>query len=154
MLITTRFDVEAPVETAWAYMLDVQKIAHCVPGASLTQVIDDRTYEGKIGVKVGAIEVGYKGRVTIEEMDESKHSVKIKAQGAETRGRGGASATATAELTANGSGTSVVMNTELAVSGVIAQFGRTGVMQEVAQRLVQRFANCINQELKTAAHAS
>ncbi len=154
MLITTRFDLEVPVETAWAYMLDVQKMAHCVPGASLTQVIDDRTYEGKIGVKVGAIEVGYKGRVTIEEMDESKHSVKIKAQGAETRGRGGASATATAELTANGSGTSVVMNTELAVSGVVAQFGRSGIMQEVAQRLAQRFASCINQELKAAAHAT
>ena len=55
MLITTRFDLEVPVETAWAYMLDVQKMAHGVPGAALTQVIDDRTYEGKIGVKVGAI---------------------------------------------------------------------------------------------------
>src|ERR671923_1900936 len=150
MIITTRFELGVPVDAAWAYMLDVQKIAHCVPGASLTQVIDDRTYEGKIGVKVGAIEVGYKGRVTIEEMDESNHSVKIKAQGAETRGRGGASATATAELTASASGTSVVMNTELAVSGVIAQFGRSGIMQEGAQRFAQRFASCINQELKTA----
>lgn len=154
MVITTRFELAAPLETVWAYMLDVQKIAHCVPGATLTQVVDDRTYEGKIGVKVGAIEVAYKGRVMIEELDAAKHSVKIKAQGAETRGRGGASATTTADLTATDTGTSVVMNTELAVSGVIAQFGRTGIMQEVAQRLAQRFASCVNQELKAATPAS
>ena len=105
-------------------------------------------------MKGGAIEGAYKGRVMIEELDAAKHSVKIKAQGAETRGRGGASATTTADLTATDTGTSVVMNTELAVSGVIAQFGRTGIMQEVAQRLGQRFASCVNQELKAVTPAS
>ncbi|HET9849255.1 MAG TPA: SRPBCC family protein [Candidatus Dormibacteraeota bacterium] len=153
MLITTRFELAAPLDTAWAYMLDVRKIAHCLPGATLFQVIDDRTYEGKIGIKVGAIEVGYKGRVTIEDMDESKHTVRIKAQGAEARDRGGASATSTAELSANGSDTIVVMNTELAVSGLMAQFGRNGIMEEIAQRLAQRFASCVNQELKAAPPA-
>lgn len=154
MVITTTCELEAPIERAWAYMLDVQKVAHCVPGATLTQVIDDRTFEGKIGVKVGAIEVAYKGRVTLEDIDEAKHSVKIKAQGAETRGRGGASATTSAELTPNGTGTSIVMNTELAVSGIVAQFGRSSIMAEIAQRLAQRFANCINAELKAAAAAT
>ena len=147
MLITTRFELAAPLETAWAYMLDVRKIAHCLPGATLTQVIDDRTFEGKIAIKVGAIEVGYRGRVIVEEMDESKHIVRIKAQGADTRDRGGASATSTAELNANGSGTIVVMNTELTVSGLMGQLGGNGIMQEIAQRLAQRFASCVNQEL-------
>src|ERR671925_1695758 len=132
MIITTRFELGVPVDAAWAYLLDVQKIAHCVPGASLTQMIDDRTFEGKIEVKLGPIAVSYKGRAAIEEVDEANHRVRVKAQGAETRGRGGASATMTAEVSPNGQSASVVMTTDLAVSGVVAQFGRTGVMQEVA----------------------
>jgi uncharacterized protein len=153
MVITTRFELGVPVESAWAYLLDVPKIAHCVPGASLTEVIDDKTYAGKVEVKLGPIGVSYKGKITLESVDETTHTVKIKAEGTETRGRGGASATMTAELQANGAATSVVMTTDLAVSGVVAQFGRTGIMQEVAQRMAQRFASCVDQELKTGAAA-
>jgi carbon monoxide dehydrogenase subunit G len=152
MLITTRFELGAPIDAAWAYLLDVQKVAGCVPGGSVTEVIDDHTYEGKIEVRLGAIALGYKGRVTLE-VDEANKTVVIKAQGNESRGRGGASATSTAKLTPNGDGTTVEMNTDLAVSGVVAQFGRTGIMQEVAQRLAQRFASCIDQQLKAAAPA-
>jgi carbon monoxide dehydrogenase subunit G len=153
MVITTRFELGAPIAAAWAYLLDVPKIAHCVPGASLTEVIDDKTYAGKVEVKLGPIGVSYKGRITIESMDETAHTVKIRAEGSETRGRGGASATMTAQLEPSDKGTAVVMNTDLAVSGVVAQFGRTGIMQEVAQRMAQRFASCVDQELKTAAPA-
>jgi carbon monoxide dehydrogenase subunit G len=116
-------------------------------------VIDDHTYEGKIEIKLGPIAVGYKGRVSLENIDEASHRLQIKAQGVENRGRGGATSTTTAQLTPNGQATSVVMNTELAVSGVVAQFGRSGIMQEVAQRLTQRFGSCIDQELKAAAPA-
>jgi uncharacterized protein len=153
LVITTRFDLEVPVDAAWAYLLDVRKIAHCVPGASLTEVIDDKTYAGKVEVKLGPIAVSYKGRITMESIDEAAHTVRIKAQGAETRGRGGASATMTASLEANGPRTTVVMNTDLAVSGVVAQFGRSALMQDVAQRMTQRFASCVDQELKAAATA-
>jgi uncharacterized protein len=153
MVITTRFELSAPIEAAWAYLLDVPKIAHCVPGASLTEVIDDKTYEGRVEVKLGPIGVSYKGRITIQSMDESAHTVSVRAEGSETRGRGGASATMTAQLQPSEKGTSVVMNTDLAVSGVVAQFGRTGIMQEVAQRMAQRFASCVDQELKTATPA-
>ena len=153
MVITTRFELAAPVEAAWAYLLDVPKIAHCVPGASLTQVIDDKTYEGKVEVKLGPIGVGYKGKIMIESMDAATHTVHVKAAGAESRGRGGASATVTAQLQPSEKGTAVVMTTDLAVSGVVAQFGRTGIMQEVAQRMAQRFASCVDQELKAATPA-
>jgi uncharacterized protein len=154
MVITTRFDLGVPVDTAWAYLLDVQKIAHCVPGASLTEVIDDRTYGGKIEVKLGPIAVGYKGRITLESVDPASHTVRIKGQGNEDRGRGGATATMTAQLEADGDVTHVVMNTDLAVSGIVAQFGRSTVMQEVAQRMTQRFAGCVEQQLKAATPAS
>jgi uncharacterized protein len=153
VVITTRFELGAPVEAAWAYLLDVPKIAHCVPGASLTDVIDDKTYAGKVEVKLGPIGVSYKGKITLESVDAATHTVKVKAEGTETRGRGGASAMMTAELQPSDQGTSVVMNTDLSVSGVVAQFGRTGIMQEVAQRMAQRFASCVDQELKTAAAA-
>jgi uncharacterized protein len=153
VIITTRFDLGAPLEAAWAYLLDVPKIAHCVPGASLTNVIDEKTYEGKVEVKLGPIGVSYKGRIMIESMDASTHTVHVKAEGAESRGRGGASATVTAQLQPSDKGTAVVMTTDLAVSGVVAQFGRTGIMQEVAQRMAQRFASCVDQELKAATPA-
>ena len=65
MVITTRFELGAPVDAAWAYLLDVQKIAHCVPGASLTDVVDDKTYAGKVEVKLGPIGLSYKGRIVI-----------------------------------------------------------------------------------------
>src|SRR2546426_11848957 len=153
MVITTRFELSAPIEAAWAYLLDVPKIAHCVPGASLTDVIDDKTYAGKVEVKLGPIGVSYKGKITLESVDETTHTVKVKAEGAETRGRGGASAVMTAALQPSDNGTSVVMNTDLAVGGVVGQFGRTGIMQEGAERMAQRFASCVDQELKTAAAA-
>src|ERR1700704_1707345 len=89
MGITTRFELAAPVESAWAYLLDVPKIAHCVPGASLTEVINDKTYAGKVEVKLGPIGVSYKGQITIESMEEATHTVSVKAAGNETRGRGG-----------------------------------------------------------------
>src|SRR6266581_3408171 len=116
MVITTRFELSAPIEAAWAYLLDVPKIAHCVPGASLTDVIDDKTYAGKVDVKLGPIGVSYKGRITIQSMDESAHTVSVRAAGSETRGRGGASATMTAQLQSSEKGTSVIMNTDLVVS--------------------------------------
>jgi len=154
MVITTRFELAAPVDAAWAYLLDVEKIAQCVPGASLTEVIDDRTYAGKIEVKLGPIAVSYQGRIALESVDATSHTVRIKGQGQEVRGRGGATATMTAQLEANGEGTNVVMNTDLAVSGLVAQFGRSTIMQEVAQRMTQRFASCVEQQLKAATAAS
>src|SRR2546430_17019982 len=124
MVITTRFELSAPIEAAWAYLLDVPKIAHCVPGASLTDVIDDKTYAGKVDVKLGPIGVSYKGRITIQSMDEWVHTASIRAEGSETRGRGGASATTTAQLQPRGKGTGVIMTTDVAESGVGARFGR------------------------------
>src|SRR2546425_12577118 len=98
MVITTRFELAAPVDAAWGYLLDVEKIAHCVPGASLTGVIDDKTYAGKIEIKLGPIAVSYKGRIALESVDVVSHTVRIKGEGAELRVRGEATATSRAQL--------------------------------------------------------
>jgi len=109
-------------------------------------VIDDKTYAGKVEVKFRAHRrFVQKARSPSRAWDAATHTVAIKAAGNETRGRGGASATMTAQLEPSEKGTSVVMNTDLAVSGMVAQFGRTGIVQEVAQRMAQRFASCVDQ---------
>ncbi|HYM50328.1 MAG TPA: SRPBCC family protein [Candidatus Limnocylindrales bacterium] len=148
MILTTTFQVDAPLSPVWTYMLDVPRIAHCVPGAQLTEVIDERTYAGKIEVKLGPIGVAYKGRLHLEEVDEEAHTVKLRAEGNESRGRGGASARVKASLSEADGKTTVIMESDVAVSGLVAQFGRSAIMQEVSQRLAQRFANCLEQELR------
>src|SRR2546427_7121456 len=143
MVITTRFELAAPIEAVWAYLLDVPKIAHCVPGASLTEVIDDKTYGGKVEVKLGPIGVSYKGRITIQSMDETAHTVSVRAEGSETRGRGGAAATMTGQLQPSGKGTNVIMNNELAGRRIIALIGRTSLMHAGALRMAQRVPSIV-----------
>ena len=152
MIVKTQFAVDAPLDVVWRYLLDIPKIAHCVPGAQLTEVIDEKTYGGKIGVKVGPIDVGYRGRIFLEHVDESSHTVQARAEGAEVRGRGGASATITSTMDTDAAGKTVVtMETDLGVSGIVAQFGRSGMIQDISQRIAQRFAACLEQELKATA---
>jgi len=150
VIITTSFQVDAPLDVVWRHLLDVPAIAPCVPGAQLTSVIDDRTYEGKIQVKLGPITVDYKGQVKIDEIDETAHTVNLKANGVESRGRGGAAATVRSELHAEGGRTVVTMQSDVAVSGLVAQFGRSAIMQDVSQRLAQQFASCLEQQLKAS----
>ena len=150
MIITTSFEVAAPLADVWSQVLDVPTIAHCVPGAELTEVVDDRTYAGKIEVKLGPIAVAYRGRLRIEAVDDATHEVRLRAEGNESRGRGGASATVTASLREVDGRTAVTMASDVAVTGIVAQFGRSAIMQEVAQRMAQRFASCLEQELRTS----
>ena len=150
MIITTSFQVDAPLDVVWRHLLDVPAIAPCVPGAQLTSVIDDRTYEGKIQVKLGPITVDYKGQVKIDAIDEAAHTVNLKANGVESRGRGGAAASVRSEMHAEGGRTVVTMQSDVAVSGLVAQFGRSAIMQDVSQRLAQQFAGCLEQQLKAS----
>ncbi len=151
MTITNRFSLDAPLDVVWRFLLDIPKIAHCVPGAQLLEVIDERTYAGKIGVKLGPIDIGYRGKIHIDEIDEATHTVRAKAEGAETRGRGGATASVTSAMFSEDGKTVVTLEAELSVSGIVAQFGRSGIIQQVSQHLANRFAECVQQELKTAA---
>lgn len=150
VIITTRFSVTAPLDVVWRYMLDVRKIAPCVPGAELTEVINDKTYAGKIGVKLGPIEVAYRGKIFLEEVDEQAHTVRLRGEGQESKGRGGASATVTAEMHEDGGQTVVSMDSEVGVTGLVAQFGRSAIMQDISQRMAQRFADCLEREIKAA----
>jgi uncharacterized protein len=139
------FTVPAPVDEAWKALLDVEKVAPCMPGAALTSV-DGDDFTGTVKVKVGPIQVTYKGQARFVEKDEAAHRVVIEASGKEARGSGTAAATVTAVLTAQGNQTRAEVVTDLNITGRPAQFGR-GVMADVGAKLIGQFADCLAEEL-------
>jgi carbon monoxide dehydrogenase subunit G len=140
--IENEFQVDAPLERVWAYLLDVQKIAPCAPGAELTEVIDDRTWKGKVNVKVGPVGLSFAGTVVIQDRDDEAHRVVLKADGREQRGKGAASALVQSRMEAVDGGTRVVIETDLTITGAAAQYGR-GMVGDVSQRLTREFADCL-----------
>ncbi|MDO0938747.1 SRPBCC family protein [Streptomyces sp. DG2A-72] len=139
------FTVPAPVDDAWRTLLDIERVAPCMPGASVEEY-DGKTVTGSMKVKVGPITVTYKGTAVFEEQDESAHRMVLIAGGRETRGQGTARATVTGTLSERDGGTAVSVRTDLTVTGRPAQFGR-GVMAEVGDRLVGQFAACLAERL-------
>ncbi|MHB9857278.1 SRPBCC family protein [Streptomyces sp. YIM S03343] len=139
------FSVPVPVEEAWDMLLDIERVAPCMPGATV-EAFDGKTVVGSVKVKVGPITVTYKGTAVFEEQDDAAHRMVLVASGRETRGQGTARATVTSSLVERDGGTTVSVGTELTVTGRPAQFGR-GVMTEVGDRLVGQFADCLSQRL-------
>ncbi|MGW5153874.1 SRPBCC family protein [Nonomuraea wenchangensis] len=132
------FTVPVPVEQAWAVLLDVERIAPCLPGATL-DIYEGDEFTGRMKVKVGPITVTYRGSARFEDVDKDSRSLTIQASGKEARGSGTASATVKARLTPREESTAVTVETTFNVTGRPAQFGR-GVMAEVGSRLLDRFA--------------
>jgi carbon monoxide dehydrogenase subunit G len=146
MKLEHEFTVPAPVDEAWQVLLDVERVAPCMPGATLLSVDGDE-FTGTVKVKVGPIQVTYKGKATFVERDEAAHRAVIEASGKEARGSGTAAATVhTVLVDAGGATTTVKVETDLNVTGRPAQFGR-GVMEEVGAKLVRQFAERLAAEL-------
>jgi hypothetical protein len=137
MELTNEFRVALPVERAWAVLTDVERIAPCLPGAQLQEVEGDE-YRGVVKVKVGPITAQYKGAARFLSKDQEAHVAVLRAEGRETRGQGNANATITATLTPEDDGTSVAINTDLQITGRVAQFGR-GVLADVSSKLLDQF---------------
>jgi uncharacterized protein len=145
MRIEDRFRVNVPVEEAWRVLLDLERIAPCMPGAELQEVEGDE-YRGVVKVKVGPITAQYKGAARLHEVDEASHRAVIKAQGRDTRGQGNASATITISLAPDGGGTEVSVDNDVTVTGKVAQFGR-GVMADVSTKLLAQFVECLESQV-------
>jgi uncharacterized protein len=139
------FTVPVPVDTAWQVLLDVPRIAPCMPGATLTGQ-DGDNFTGNVKVKLGPINLTYGGTATITSRDDSTHVAVIRATGKETRGSGTASATITARLHEQDGSTNVAVETDLTITGKPAQFGR-GVLAEVSGKLITQFADCLATEI-------
>lgn len=142
MQLENSFTVNAPPDRVFAYLLDVNKVVGCVPGAELTETVDATTFKGKVKVKVGPITVAYSGTARIADRDDAAHAATLSAEGRETTGPGSARAQAHMKVAADGSGSVVTVTTEYSVAGRVAQFGR-GVMEDVSRRIVNEMAACI-----------
>ena len=146
MKIDYEFTVGVPVDQAWSRMLDLEMIAPCLPGAAIQEEVDDGEYEGTMKVEIGPITVSYKGTVKFEETDESAHRAVLRAIGREARGQGTASATIVSTLREEDDGTRVNVETNMMLTGRVAQFGR-GLTQDAAKRMLDDFAVCLEREI-------
>jgi carbon monoxide dehydrogenase subunit G len=145
--IENEFEVPASVDRAWAFLLDVERVAACAPGAQLTEVVDDTTWKGKVTVKLGPVTLAFAGTVAIEERDDDAHRVVLRAKGMEQRGKGAATAVITAWAEQANGATRVKFHQDLTVSGAVAQYSR-GMMQDVSARLTRDFARCVQEGIQ------
>src|SRR5215472_7900490 len=149
MRIENEFEVSAAPDRVYAFLLDVNRVATCLPGAELSEVVDPNTFRGKVRIKVGPITVAYNGTARISERDEANRVATLEAEGRETTGPGSARATARMSVEDGGVASRVRLETDFTVAGRIANFGR-GVMEDVSKRLVSQMADCIKANLETA----
>jgi carbon monoxide dehydrogenase subunit G len=138
------FSVNVPVDDAWRILTDVERIAPCLPGAKLEDISGD-TYSGFVKVKVGPIQAQFKGQASFVERDDAAHKAVLKGEGRDTTGKGNASALITAQLTAESpTSTKVTVDTDLNITGKVAQFGR-GAMADISNKLLDQFVENLNQ---------
>jgi carbon monoxide dehydrogenase subunit G len=145
MELTHEFTVPVPVQEAWDHFQDIASVAECFPGAQVTSV-EDTTFQGSVKVKLGPISLVYNGSGTFTEKDETAHRFVVDAKGKDKRGNGTAGAKVTLAMTPNGESTDVKVDTDLAITGKPAQFGR-GVMQDVSDKLLNQFVACLEQRM-------
>jgi carbon monoxide dehydrogenase subunit G len=148
--IEERFEVKAPVERVWKYLIDPKRVVECLPGAQLLEQPDEHTFLGAIKVKVGPLQMSYKGQGKFTEINEETHQVRIAGDAREVTGSGSTkvSMLSTVSPLANG-GCEVVVNADIDLVGKIVQFGR-GMIEEVSRQMFRQFSTCIRNHLEVA----
>jgi carbon monoxide dehydrogenase subunit G len=142
------FDIPLSPDQAWPVLMDVARIAPCMPGAELTEITDAQNYKGKIAVRLGPVSLAFAGRIQLDEIDNAKHSARVKAQGSDSKGRGAANATATFRVEPKDAGSIVLIHTDLTLSGAVAQYGRgVGMIQATAAQIIGQFAGNLRAKL-------
>jgi uncharacterized protein len=155
MRIENTVEVDAPLDRVWALVNDIPRVAPCMPGAALTGVVDENTYEGTVAVKLGPLRMSYKGKVVVEEVDEANHSASLAASGRDTKGAGTARASVTTRLeAADDTHTRLHVTSDVQLTGKVASFGRGGAINDVATRLFGQFADCLRTTLEAGPAAA
>lgn len=146
--IEKSFVVKAPADPVWEFLTDPRRVAKCLPGAAITEQLDDQTYAGTITVKVGPVSASYKGQVRFERLDSDARVAELTGRGLEVRGKGGADMRMTSRLVERGPGeTEVMVTSEVNVTGILAQFGR-GMIQDVSDQMFEKFTEAMRAELE------
>jgi uncharacterized protein len=149
MLIEDSFTVRTPVDRLWAFLQDVERIAPCMPGAELTETVDERTWKGKVHVRFGPVQMAFNGTVVVEERDDEAHRARLSAKGIEQRGKGAATAKVESWLEpAGATGTTVRIRSDITITGAAAQLSR-GLLPEVSKLLTKQFADCLQATLES-----
>jgi uncharacterized protein len=142
------FEVRAPVERVWETLIDVERVAPCLPGAEITEAGDDGTYRGTFSVRLGPTTAAYRGELNLEEQDEAARRVVMRASGQDKRGQGSVKATIVSTMHEAGDVTRVEVETDFTITGRLARFGRGGMMQDISNRLLREFADCLQQKIE------
>ncbi len=146
--IEKSFVVKAPADRVWEFLTDPHRVAKCLPGAAITERLDDQTYAGTMTVKVGPVSTSYKGQVRFERLDSDARVAEITGRGLDVRGKGGADMRMTSRLVERGPGeTEVMVTSEVSVTGILAQFGR-GMIQDVSDQMFEKFTEGMRAELE------
>ncbi len=142
------FVIDVPRATVWAFLTDPYRVARCLPGAAITEKVDDQTYAGTITVKVGPVQASYKGKVRFEKLDPATGSAEIVASGQDVKGKGGADMRMKSRLTEVAPGrTEVTSRSETNITGILAQMGR-GMIQDVSDQIFEKFTEAMRAELE------
>lgn len=154
MKLEQSFEVAAPLQRVWEALIDVERVAPCLPGASVSGRNDDGSYNGSFKVKIGPTSAAYSGKLAMENVDESAHTATMQAQGTDKRGQGGAKATIVSSLSEAGEGaTKVEVVTDYHITGRLARFGRGGMIEDISNRLLGDFAKCLQTSLAGGGEA-
>jgi uncharacterized protein len=150
MKLENGFDVPLPAADAWRVLLDIERVAPCLPGAELLETLPDRSYRGKVAAKLGPVAVSFRGTARFDSIDEGARRVRVRASGTEEKGRGGAQALVDFSLTESAPRlTHVAIVTDLTLNGAVAQYGRGAAMiEDIAQQMVRRFAETLKAQIE------
>lgn len=148
--IEERFEVKAPVERVWKYLIDPQRVVHCLPGAELLEVRDDQSFLGAIKVKVGPLSMSYKGQGKFTEVNEETHQVRMVGDAREVGGSGSTKVSMLSTVSPlESGGCEIVVSADIDLVGKIVQFGR-GMIEEVSRQMFRQFSTCVRQQLEVA----
>jgi carbon monoxide dehydrogenase subunit G len=150
MKLEHAFEVAAPLDRVWQRLIDVQQVAPCLPGAEITEVGDDGTYRGTFSVRLGPTTAAYRGELAIEEVDEPAHRVVMRASGQDKRGQGSAKASIVSRMHEQAGVTTVEVETDFTITGRLARFGRGGMVEDVSNRLLREFSDCLQRSIEAA----
>jgi carbon monoxide dehydrogenase subunit G len=151
MKLEQSFEVTAPLERVWAKLIDVEQVAPCLPGAEITEAGEDGTYHGTFSVRLGPTTAAYRGKLAMDEVDEAAHRVVMQASGQDKRGQGSAKATIVSTMSEHEGVTKVEVETDFTITGRLARFGRGGMIQDVSNRLLRDFADCLRSSIEGPA---
>ena len=153
MKLEQTFQVQAPIEQVWEALIDVERVAPCLPGAEITEASGD-TFKGNFTVKLGPTTAAYRGEMQMESVDEAARTVTMRATGQDKRGQGGAKASIVSVMHEDGAGTRVQVETDFTITGRLARFGRGGMIKDISNKLLEDFSSCLARTIEADGAAA